>query len=313
MPVDWSVLRAMTDAGMTPEMIRAIDPANTNGLQQAYGWASAFADIPELSAILDQAVAEQWTDDVLVAAIQNSEWAKGRRQAQIAYEVNRRLHPEDVAAEREQLEIALQDSAVKLGMNLTQERLDTLSGWILKNGLSPDEANKLLLAEFHFDPNAAGTPGGAAAATLESLRQQAHAYMVPVSDGALGMWVNALVKGQQAPESFTAWLQQQAAGMFPALRGDIEAGIDPRTLLDPYKNIAEQELGQFDIDLANPQWLGFLTRVDPAQAGRVMPNLDEWRTFLRTDQRFGWGETTNAQNMAADLGQALLREMGQVA
>lgn len=313
MAVDWAALKTMSDAGMTPEMIRALDPAGADPLRRAYGWAAAFADIPDLAAILDKAVAEQWTDDVLVAAIQNSDWARSRRQAQIDYEVNRRLHPEDVAASREQLETALRDEATRLGFTLTDARLDTLSGWVLKNGLTPDETQDLLLAEYHFDPTAAEqSPAGVTASTLETLRTQSHAYMVPVSDAALGMWVNAIIKGQQMPESFTAWLQKQAAGMFPALRAEIEAGMDPRSLLDPYKSVAEQELGIFDVDLAEPQWLGALMRTDPKTQGRTMPNLDEWRTHLRTDPRLGWDKTVGAQNTAAELGNAILVEMGQV-
>lgn len=312
--VDWAALRAMTDAGLTSEQIRALDPNRQDPLKRAYGWAAAFADVPELRSILDQAVSQQWTDDVLVAAIQNSEWARSRRQAQIDYEVNRRLHPEDVAASREQLETALRDEATRLGMALTQERLDTMSGWILKNGLTPDETQDLLLAEFNYVPGDAGqTLSGATATTLESLKQQAHAYMVPVSDAALGMWVNAIIKGQQVPESFTAWLQQQAAGMFPAMRAEIESGLDPRTLLDPYRSIAQQELGMVDIDLSEPQWMGGLMQIDPKTQARTMPNLDQWRTYLRTDPRFGWDKTMNAQNGIADLADALLVEMGQVA
>lgn len=314
MAVNWDALRAMTDAGMTPAQIQAIDPNRGDVLRRAYGWASAFADIPELSSILDRAVAEQWTDDLLVAAIQNSEWAVSRRQAQVDYEVNRRINPADVAAEREALETAMADRATAIGFTLSPERLDTLSGWILKNGLTPEEADDLLLAEFHFDPTAQGQlPQGQAAATLEGLRSAARDYMVPVSDQALGMWVEALIKGQQAPESFQAWLANQAAGMFPALRAEIEAGMNPRTLLDPYKSVAEQELGQFDIDLADPQWMGALMRIDPKTSQRTMPNLDEWRSYIRRDPRLGWGKTMNAKNGAAELGDRLLVEMGKVA
>lgn len=305
----------MTAAGMTPEMIRAIDPANANSIQRAYGWAAAFADIPELSGILDQAVEEQWTDDVLVAAIQNSDWARNRRQAQIDYEVNRRLHPADVAAEREQLELALQQEATKIGFTLTPERLDTLSGWILKNGLSPDEAHQTLLAEFHFDPSAdpQGLAHGTAAATLEDLRNTAKSYLVPVSDAALNMWVEAIIKGDQDPASFMAWVIQQSQGMFKPLAGQISDVMNTQTLLDPYKNVLEQELGIANVDMSDPKYLGSLMTIDPKSGERTMPNLDQWRTTIRTNPTYNWKGTIGAQNMAAELADRLAVEMGAVA
>jgi hypothetical protein len=105
--VDWGALQAMTEAGLTPEQIRALNP--NDPLTVAYGYAAALADIPELKAILDRAVAEQWSPDLINAAIQNSEWYKSKRQAAAEYEINRRLHPADVAGDRRNLEIYIRD------------------------------------------------------------------------------------------------------------------------------------------------------------------------------------------------------------
>lgn len=300
---DKSPLQVMTEAGLTPDMIRALDP-----LQAAYGWAAAFNDIPELKGILDQAVAGQWTDDVLAAAIQNSEWAKQKRQAQVQYEINRRLHPADVAGQRKALEQNLQQMAVGLGMTLTPDRLQVMSGWALKNGYTDEEIKRMVLSEYHYDPKALAQ--GQTATTLDSLKQQARAYMVPVSDAALGMWVDALIKEQQDPASFTEWLRQQAKGMFPPLAGQIDGGMDTKTLLDPYKNVLESELGLADVDMADMKYMGQLMQVDPSSGSRTMPNLDQWRTMIRTNPAYGWGKTVNAQEMSVDLGARLAEEMG---
>lgn len=307
--VDWESLRIMSEAGLTPEQIRALNP--NDPLNRAYGYAAALADIPELKAILDQAVAEQWTPDMIVAAINNSEWAKGRRQAQIDYEVNRRVNPADVAAQRENLEIYIQEQVTKLGMtHITQARIDTMSGWALKNGFTPAEIDRMIQAEVRFDPQANyGIAHGDAASILSELKAKAKAFMVPISDAALTTWVNQILKGEQVMETYDEWLRTSAKSMFPMLAGQIDAGFDTITLLSPYQQMAQQELGLFQVDLSQPDWISALMRTDE-KGVRTMATLDEFRQYLRTDTKLGWDKTVHAQEMTAELGVAIAEEMG---
>lgn len=306
---DKSPLQIMTEAGMTPDMIRALDP-----LRRAYGWAASFNDVPELKKILDQAVAEKWSDDVLVAAIQNSQWARSKDQRRVQYEIDARLHPADVARKRQDLKVQIQEIAVKLGMEISPERLNTMSGWALKNGYSDGEVQRMVTSEFHYDPKAnQGLAEGGGATTLDALKKQAGDFMVPVSDAALGMWVDAIIRGTEDPASFEEWLRNQAKSLYSPLAGEIDRGLTPRALLDPYKNVLEQELNIADVDMADPKYGGALFHVDPKTGLKTMKNLDEWQTEVRKNPKYGWDRTIRAQNMSAELGDRLLVELGQVA
>lgn len=307
--VDWEALRVMAEAGLTPEQIRALNP--NDALSQAYGWAAALADIPELQAILDRAVAESWTPDLILAAIQNSEWAKSKRQAQIDYEINRRLHPADTAAEREQLEIYIQQEATKAGIQLSQERIDTMSGWALKHGYSQIEIDAMIKAEFRYDPTKTyGIAQGEAATNLDQLRAIAGAYMVPVSEQALIDWVNVIGQGKDTIATFENWVKNTAKGMFPVFAGQIDAGMDVRTLLSPYQQIAQRELGVFSIDMADPKYLSGLMLNDDKTGVRSLATMDQWLKYLRTNPSLGWDKTVGSHDMVAGLGVALAEEMG---
>jgi hypothetical protein len=186
-----------------------------------------------------------------------------------------------------------------------------MSGWALGKGFTQAEIDKMIVAEFRYDPTANnGLLQGQAGATVEQLRAIAKRFFVPVSDAALGMWVTALTKGTEVQESFVTWVKESAKGMFPMLAGQIDAGMDVATLLNPYAQVLQQELGIADVDMSDPRYMGGLMVLDPKTGTRTMPNLDQWREYIRTNPSYGWENTVGSQNMTADLGLALTQEMG---
>jgi hypothetical protein len=155
---------------------------------------------------------------------------------------------------------------------------------------------------------------GESATTLDGLRSLARKYLVPMSDGALGNWVQSIVDGTDTEDTFQEWLRNQAKSQFPTLTAGIDAGHDSLTLLDPYVQIAARELGLAadGIDMSDPKWMGGLVVTDPKTGERNMPTLDKWRTFIRTDPRFGWDTTVGAQTWRASWATCWPRTSGRL-
>lgn len=289
-------------------------PGGDQGMMTAYGWASILADIPQIKAVMDRAVADgkkgkTWTQEAINAALQP--YLQTHRQAQVDWELKKHLHPADANSDLSNTAQTLIDKAVELGFSISPDRAKQLADHMLAGGLTKDEADRALLAEFHFDPTQAK---GKTAAELSTLRRKAKDYMIPMSDQALSSWVEGITKGTSSEDTFDEYLRNQAKGMFPSMAGMIDAGHSPVDLFSPYTSIAETELGvpAKSIDMSDPKWSGALMQLDPKTGVRTMPNLDEWRTILRTDPRYGWAKTTNAQNMAATFSESLLETFGAV-
>lgn len=288
----------------------AVSLPGSNDLVSLYGWASAFADVPELKAILDQATSQQWTQDKITAAVMQSDWYRQRNANQVNWEIEKRLHPQDAMQKANDLARSLQDKAAQIGFTLDNDRANNMAVEMLTNGLSADQEQKALLAEYHYQPG--GVAKGQTAALLDSMKKTAASYMVPVSDQSLAHWVDSIIHGTDTEDSFNEYIQTTAKGMYPALGGSISAGMPTSTLLDPYKQIAQQELGT-PVDMTDPKIYGALFSTDPKSGQRTMMNADQFRTYIRTDPRFGWNNTVNATNQAATFANQLAKEMGAVA
>lgn len=306
-----------TSPGGIPAPAPTAPNASDKSLVAAYGGLAVLADIPELKKILDEAIAASksgaaWTQDTFDAKVKATKWYKERSTTMVEWEVNRRLHPKDAEQQIASKTADIQVQATQVGFTLTKDRARAFAVNALKFNQSDAELQRSLLAEFHFS---IANPQGATASLLAKLKQTAKAYFVPISDIALGKWVDGIVHGTMTEDSFDSYVKTQAKSLFPHMGAAIDAGMDLQTYADPYVQIASQELGTNPeaIDMSDPKWSSALIQTDPKTGERTSMNLDQWRTLLRTDPKYGWNKTVNASNMAADWASQLEREMGKVA
>ena len=146
------------------------------------------------------------------------------------------------------------------------------------------------------------TPAKENLMTAEDIKKMAHDYHVPMSEGT----VKDMAKNM-TPEKATAiegYIKTTAQGLFPTLAPQIKAGIPTAHLLDPYRQLGKQMLGDhFEPDFhTDPSAMKALSgNVDQA-TGRPAPmSLDQWRSHIMSDPSFGWGNTPAAHNMANQL------------
>lgn len=147
--------------------------------------------------------------------------------------------------------------------------------------------------------------------TAEDLKRMAHDYAVPMSDGTMAEIAKDLTP--EKAKAFELYIKTAAQGLYPTLAPQIKAGIPTAYLLDPYRQIAKQMLGDhFEPNFAaDPKSTAALTGAMDPETGRPAPmSLDQWKGHLRSHPGFAYGETPAAHEEAGAVLGGLAQEMG---
>lgn len=153
----------------------------------------------------------------------------------------------------------------------------------------------------------------AKAPTVADLKQMAHDYAVPMSEGTLKE-IGADLTPEKA-KAFEDYIKTAAQGLYPTLAPQIKAGIPTAYLLDPYRQVGKQVLGDnFEPNFqSDPKSRAALSGGRDPSTGRPVPmSLDEWQGHLRSHPGFGFTQTPQAQEIAANALQGMQQEMGQL-
>lgn len=133
--------------------------------------------------------------------------------------------------------------------------------------------------------------------TPSKMQELAHLYQVPMSEGTLKQIAG---DGEVSPEkanAFEEYLKTAAQGLYPAFAPQIAAGIPTAHLLDPYRQVGKQMLGEnFEPDFVNDlKSSAALNGSTDPKTGRPIPmTLDQWRQHIMNEPSFGWGYTPQA-------------------
>jgi len=137
------------------------------------------------------------------------------------------------------------------------------------------------------------------APTLQDLQKISHDYHVPVSEETLnGVLASHAASGGDAAKSFTDYVKTTAQGLYPTFAPQIAAGIPTAYLLDPYRQVGKQVLGeQFEPNFqGDPKMRVALEGSRDPQTGRPVPmTLNEWMMHLKSEPSFGWAQTPQGQ------------------
>jgi len=153
----------------------------------------------------------------------------------------------------------------------------------------------------------------AKAPTIADLKSMAHDYAVPMSQGTLEKIAGDGLTPEKA-KAFEEYIKTAAQGLYPTLAPQIKAGIPTAYLLDPYRQVAKQMLGEDQEPdfMTDPKASAALTGgMDPA-TGRPAPmSLDQWKGHIKTHPGFGYDQTPQAHEEASNAVQGMLAQMGQ--
>ena len=204
-------------------------------------------------------------------------------------------------------------------LNLAESDLVDLSRQVARSGLTGSGLKQAVYQYAFRRPSAA--PGMTAPATAQAalqgadadeIRNSLRAYGYKVSDAELqaaltgGMFNGVAVSKDQLLQK----AQRIAKVQYGALADAIDAGASVDDVFYNYKQYAAQTLGldpsQVDY-MRDPKWAeAFGTK----ETGPL--SLSEWVTKLKSDSRFGWQYTADANKQAEDVAMSIARAFGKV-
>ena len=146
----------------------------------------------------------------------------------------------------------------------------------------------------------------------DAIRKSARAYGYMVSDAEItaaltgGMYNGLAVSS----ESILQKAQKDAKGKYFHLADQIDAGLSLDDIFGTYKKYAATllEVDENEIDyLSDPKWADAFGSKDTGQL-----SLTDWTQKIKSDSKFGWQFTKQANDQATDIALTLARAFGKV-
>lgn len=196
--------------------------------------------VPEMKGIFDQAVAEGWTSDRFVLAVQNTQWWKTNSEA-VRGVVN--LQATDPATYGQQLSArtdAVNKKATQLGYTTGDTALAQLiayEGWLYN--WSDDQIQEQIARRMQLSTVSAGGSdayGGQAGQLIAQMQKIGQDYGVRMTGPGLEIstWANDIVAGSKTLEQYQQLMQANAISAYPGIRSMIESGYTVADIASPY-------------------------------------------------------------------------------
>ena len=167
-------------------------------------------------------------------------------------------------------------------------------------------------------PGAGGSQTALASRVLQGadadrIRSIGRAWNTKITDGQ----VQAILTGQADPatgivlteDALREQLQAKWKGAMPHLRDQFDAGLTLDQIGSSYKSYAAQLL-ETPEDQINMFEGPYLQAFDNGEGGQL--SLSQWIEKVKTDSRFGWQYTKQANQQATDIALTLARAFGKV-
>jgi len=149
---------------------------------------------------------------------------------------------------------------------------------------------------------------------MAEMKQMLHDYQVPMSEETLkGIAGEGAVEPAKA-KAFEEYVKTAAQGLYPTFAPQIKAGIPTAYLLDPYRQVGKQVLGEeFEPDfMGNTIHAKALNGNMDQATGRPAPmSLDQWKDHLKTEPSFGWSNTQDGIQSRQSVLQAIHQSFSQ--
>lgn len=132
-------------------------------------------------------------------------------------------------------------------------------------------------------------------------------FLSPVTDES----VEAALTGGSSPDDVLRLAREKAKVMYPHLAKSIDAGLSLEELASDYKAIAARtlELDPSQVDMGGI----YNVAIKSGEGGKErMLSTSEWETLLRTDSKFKYSFTKQANQDATNIGLSIARAFGKV-
>jgi hypothetical protein len=280
--------------------------------REAYpGYYAIVRNIPEIAELLEDAIADTFTEQEFQARLEQTNWWKQTTASAREWDINGERDP---ASQQTQIDnrvalirqVALDSFGVRLGADSLNELAnDSLRlGWtqqFLLNAIG-DVATQ----------STAGISQLRAGYVGQQLRQTANDYGIAISDNTFNKFVNQIAVGQETQDSFQQYALTQAKNLFPSVSDRLDAGETFQQIVDPYREQAARllEIDPDEIDFTQSEYVKALTYQDERGEQRPM-SFTEFGDYVRQTRSFGYEYTDQARNKAYKVANDLANLFGK--
>jgi len=280
------------------------------------GFSDEFlAKHPEVDELVKLAIKEKWPQAKFNRIVETeTSWGRRLTAAQEVFDLNMAGGPlkADFEQQIEDQKTRLATEASSLGVTLSDSQINDFARKIVRNKLGNIQVRLFIGKKFDMPETKSVT--GDASILANSLKDIAGDYGIMITDTDLEKKVRAGLSSGDDPRTWAeqqrTYYRDQAKNLFPTVAQQLDT-YTVREILDPYLSAASSLLGinVQNMNLDDERW----TRPLAKAANRDTPmTADEWRTTLRTDEKYGYNKTSQALNEAVDIGNQIISIMGSV-
>lgn len=310
-----STVGAPQAANVAPPLSATASDAEVEAyIRRNFGFAAWALDVPEIRQTLvnftKRMQGYEFSEAQLEAELLNTEWWKEKNNKQRARIEEFHSDPMTYNQGVDDELTTLRGLATNAGMNISDDRLREMAAEGYKMGWSQADRQAALAAEFDYNPE---TGTQAASALVGELRSAARNYLVPLSEATIDEWGKKLIEGTATMETVNGYLREQAKQMLPSFAQQIDAGLTPQALVEPYRQNIARELGSDPntVDFLDPKWNRFINTMDP-KTGTARPmSFFEIQQTIRTDSSYGWDKSDTAHREATEFATQLAQRFGR--
>ena len=300
-----------TQPSTQPSTLAVIPTDWEQAAQEQYGGYYAIVkSIPEVAALLQNAVANDWSNDKFNYELSQTTWFKTTSASARSWDLSEQSDPASTQQKVDNQAAQIKAKALTLGIRLDDTSVAKLAKDSLRGGW--DETTITNSIGSQAMQSTAGVSQLRSGYIGQTLRQTAADYGISLSDDTFNQFVNKVATGQESQNSFQQYALQMAKSLFPGIAAQLDAGQTYKQIVDPYKQTAAQilEMNPESIDFVDPKWSKAVTFVTDKGEQRPM-NYNEWGDYLRQTRSFGYEFTSEAQSRAYGVANDLARLFGK--
>lgn len=283
-------------------------------LAEQYGFAAAFfKSSKELTHLIENATAGQWSPDKFQAQLRGTKWYRKHTDSQRKWIA---LQTGDPATAQRQMKTTgyhITRMAAQLGVKLSSKDIQNLALQANEYGFEEQTLQYAIAAHWVWDKNKGFQ--GAAANTADQIKEVYGNYGVPFSDKSVADQTKRILTGMGTLDDVMEQARNNAKNRFPGISEQIDQGATVRDIASPYMDMMSNvlEINPDSINFADDRLVSnALSYRDPRSGDefQTMP-LFQFEDQLRADPR--WRRTNNAMDSAMSLATSLLSSMGLMA
>ena len=194
--------------------------------------------------------------------------------------------------------------------NIDEAELNTFARDMARRGITGDNL-RTLTYQLAFKKGAETEAAQRALYTQEAadMRRMAKMYGAVLDDTQIEGY---LTQGKKATD-LQAMYREKLKAQYPHLASQLDADMTFEDIISDYRQVAAQVLDTdaASIDFSKPEFLESVAMRDEKGNTRQM-SLGEWRTKLKTDDRYGYANTSQAKQTANQLAFSLAQAFGRI-